>query len=297
MITIEQLEEQAEKERCAGNRDKFLDIQKQIEIQKEERVLAAHLNYLKSVKKDFPVGFYIPELHTNVKEIKEGCGTQRGWIEIYLSGYEKSYKPHELRKKIREAQEAKESKEVFGKLKFNDKKLSLCIGKKNLDTLDMLIRVMGLDLPTEEEVDEWNMDLYCEVMSEAKRQAITDGYTDDEAENKAEEAEAEVMKEQYDNYNKSVRNTLNYLLNFHGLNFVENKTHMYLIAEKSWKDVAEKVRETINGMGPFYYESVKEFKDVGPYKSYCDAVSSHLHWLKHYPEVYGCTGYRKIFER
>lgn len=78
MVTIEQLEEQAEKERCSGNRDKFLDIQKQIQMQKEERVIANHLNYLASVKKDFPVGTYIKELNASVKEIKDGCGTQSG---------------------------------------------------------------------------------------------------------------------------------------------------------------------------------------------------------------------------
>lgn len=296
MVTIQELETQAEKERCAGHRQKFLDIQKQIEIQKEERVLASHLNYLKSVKKDFPVGFYIPELHASVKEIKEGCGTQRGWIEIYLSGFEKSYSPLELRKKIREAQEEKEARAYFDKLKFSNTKPSLCIGKENLDTLDMLIRMMSLDLPTTQEVEEDMLNYSGETYGYALKRAIEEGFTDEEAEEKAQEAEQEERDDEFKKYMQSILNTIRYLLNFHDIE-LETRNKRYYLTSKSWKETAEKVKETINGMGPFYYESVKAFKDVGPYKNYCEAVMSHLHWLKDYPTVYGDTSYRRIYER
>ncbi len=147
-MQIQELQELAEKERCAGHRQKFLEIQKKIEIKEQEEVLAKHKLQLANAMKDFPVGFSIPELHTSVKEIKDGCGTKTGWVDIYLHNHEKPYKHWELRKKIREAKETKEASDYFDKLKFSDAKKSLYIGKENLDTLDMLIRVMGLDLPT-----------------------------------------------------------------------------------------------------------------------------------------------------
>lgn len=293
MVTIEELEVLKEKERVAGNKERFKDIENQIDIQKQDRVMASHLNYLESVTKDFPVGFYIKELHTSIKEIKEGCGTQRGWINIYLSGSDKNFTPQELRKKVRLAQETQEANAEFNKLKFSDRTKSLCIGKD----LDMLIRVMGLNLPTAEEIDDCNRDYTWEVMAEAKKQAIEDGYTDDEAEEKGLEAESEAMKENFNQHMKAVRNTLNYLLNFHGVNFEEKKGKYYLTAEKSWKEIADQVMETINGVGPFYYNSVKSFKEVGPYKTYCEAAMTHIHWMKDYPTVYGNTNYRRIYER
>lgn len=297
MVTIDELKELAEKERCAGNRQKFLDIQKQIDIQKEERVLASHLAYLESTKKDFPVGFYIPELHAKVIEIKDGCGTQRGWIYIYLSGYgDKHFTPSELRKKISKAQEGREANDYFDKLKFSDTKQSLYIGKENLDTLDMLIRVMSLDIPTTQEVEESLLDYPSEVYDYTFKQAKEDGYTDEEAEEKAREAESEERDDEFKKYMQDIIRTINYLLNFHGIELEVIKKRYY-ITSKSWKETANKVASTITGYGMFEYNSGKELKEGLPCRTYCEAAIQHLHWLKYYPEVYGETSYRRIYER
>ena len=295
--TISQLEELAEKERCAGNRQKFLIIQKQIEIKEQEEVLARHKLQLETAKKDFPVDFYIPELHARVKEIKDGCGTQQGWVEVYLSGFDKALSPNDIRRKIQDSKNEKAAREYFDKLKFSDRAKTLRIGDAYQDTIDMLIEVMSLDLPSGEEFDERLMDYPSETYGYVMKQAKEEGYTDEQAEEKAMEAENKERQEEFCKYQNSIMNTLNYLLNFHDIELEKIGKHYYLIAQKSWKETAEKVRNTINGMGPFWYDSVKEFKEVGPYGSYCEAAIQHLHWLKHYPEVYGETGYRRVYER
>lgn len=295
--TTLQLEELAEKERCAGNRQRFLEIKKQIEIKEQEEVLAQHKLHLETVSKEFFAGLYIPELHARVKEIKDGCGTKQGWVDIYLSGIERPLKYWELKKKIREAQEKISVRDYFAKLKFSDKAKALCIGDNDSDTLEALIKVMEIDLPTVEEVDEYNLDYCCEVMSAAKEQAIKDGYTDEEAEEKALEAEGEEMNRIYKEYSSAVLKTLNYLFEFHELELTQLNKHYWLVAKKSWKEAADKVAITITGYGMFEYNSGKELRDIGPYKNYCEAIIKHLHWLRYYPDIYGVTGYRRIYER
>jgi len=298
MPSIMKLEEIAEKERCAGHRQKFLTLQKEIEVKKQEEVLAKHKAYLEQVKKEFKIGSYIPELQGTVKEIKDGCGTQRGWIEVYLSGREKALSPSDIHKKIAETKALKESNERFNKIKLSDSKKAIRIGENYPETLDDLVRVMCLDLPDSETIFDWNLDSFSETYSYALKQAKEEGYTDEESEEKAQEAEAEARDEDFDKYQESIIRTLNYLLNLHGLRLEEKKGYYYIsLAVKSWHEVADKVASTISGYGTFEYESGKQLKEIGPYKSYCEAVCKHIHWLKYYPEVYGNTNYRRVYER
>lgn len=160
----------------------------------------------------------------------------------------------------------------------------------------MLIRAMCLDLQTTQEAEYSIMDYSGDTYSYVLKEAKEEGYTDEEAEEKAMLAEDQERSEEFEKYKDSLLNTTRYLLNFHDIE-LEVKTKRYYLTSKSWKETAEKVKETINGMGPFYYESVKEFKEVGPYKNYCEAAIQHLHWVKYYPEVYGCTSYRRVYER
>lgn len=296
--TIQQLKEHAETERCAGHRDKFLELQKQIEIEEQKKVLDAHTKQYESIAKEFSVGTYIPELRATIKEIKHGCGTVRGWINIYLSSKEKPYEYWELKKAIREARDAQEASAYFSSLKFSDKKNSLCIGDSAIDTLEKLIKVMDLDLPTQEELDDWNINYYCEIMDDVRKHAIGDGYTDDEAEEMALKAEEDEMDRVYNQHKNAIEHTLNYLLNFHHLEVVEigEKYYLNLLPGFSWKQACSQTAITISGYGMFQYNSADELKDGGPYKTYCEAVIEHIHWMKHYPEVYGVSGYRRMYE-
>lgn len=58
-----------------------------------------------------------------------------------------------------------------------------------------------------------------------------------------------------------------------------------------WKYSAKSVMETVNGVGLFYFNSLQEFLDSGPYTERA-AVLTHLHWLKRYYDVYGCGSVR-----
>jgi len=297
-VSIQYLEDEAESNRVNGNRDAYLKIKERIRDIEVQAVQDRHEVYFKEVEKEFPVGKEIPELHTSVKELKHGCGTQRGWIEIYLYNHERSFKPHELRKKIQDARNYKSACEQFGKLKFSDRKKSFYLGEKNFDTLDMLINVMDLDLPDIEDFEEYNWEYLAELREDARKQAIEDGFTDQEAEQKADEAETDEMRDNSEKYLSAILRTLNYLLNTHHLEIEALHKGYYLtITGLSWKQTAQQVAETISGHGMFEYENAKALKDVGPYKTYCEAALTHLHWFKHYSEVYGNVGYREIYSR
>jgi len=277
--------------------DRFKSFsRKQIEDRNQESILAKHKQSLENIKKDFPVGFYIPELRASVTEIKDGCGTKEGWVDIYLSNKERPIKYWELRKKIREAKEQSEANEYFNKLKFSDTRQSLYIGPKDYETLERLIKVMELDLPTVEGIDDGNIDWLGEIMTSARKQAIEDGYTDDESEEKAAEAESEEMSLIYENHLSNILRTLNYLLNFHDIELEALKKGYYLTS-KSWKEAAGKVANTITGYGTFEFNSAQELRDGLPCRTYCEAAIQHLHWLRHYPEVYGVSSYRRIYEK
>ncbi len=297
MQAIQELRELAEKERCAGNRQKFLKLQEQIEEKEQEAVQERHKQYLENVKKDFPVGRFIPEIHATIKDIKDGCGTQAGWVEIYLLGIEKSLSPGELRGKIQDAKNKKSAPDYFDTLKLSDKSKSLCIGNAYSETIDMLINVMSLDLPMGEEAKESFMDYPSESYNYVLKQAKEDGYTDEQAEEKAMEAEDKERSEEFEKYQQSIVRTLNYLLNFHDIELEEKGKKYYLVTQKSWKEVADKVATTITGHGMFEYNSGKELKEGLSCKTYCEAAIQHLHWLKHYTEVYGERSYRSVYER
>lgn len=64
----------------------------------------------------------------------------------------------------------------------------------------------------------------------------------------------------------------------------------------SWSDAANEIRKTVNGVGYFYFSSLDEFLDSGPYTPR-SLVLTHLHWLKRHPEVYEGITMRRIFDK
>lgn len=69
-----------------------------------------------------------------------------------------------------------------------------------------------------------------------------------------------------------------------------------LAPKVAWKYSAKCVMETINGVGMFHFQNVREFVDSGPYTERA-AVLTHLHWLKRYPDVYGTGSINRMMER
>ena len=64
----------------------------------------------------------------------------------------------------------------------------------------------------------------------------------------------------------------------------------------TWTTAARAIMETINGVGYFTYNNVRDFLDSGPYTPK-GAVLSHLGWVREYPRVYGTPSAERIYER
>lgn len=122
---------------------------------------------------------------------------------------------------------------------------------------------------------------------------------DEEATYKAED---EIRDDTYDQWHAAVEYVANQIFEQHGLKLVEKKRkgqrypyEYKIVPEKSWEDAAGAIIDTINGVGMFYFSSVKEFLESGPYTAR-QAVLSHLHWMKERASVYGTTSAERMFE-
>lgn len=162
-------------------------------------------------------------------------------------------------------------------------------------TLSKLLTL--LDIPTFDELYEdalrstWT---YTEAFQDAKN----NGCSNEEAWVAAEEAEAQESKEYYDKWKSAAEYAANYYTELHGMNLTyhsENDT-VDIVENRCWRAVADKIKETINGVGIFYYSSVEEFKDSIPAQSYEETAVSHLHWIKRYGDVFGEASPKQMFE-
>lgn len=71
----------------------------------------------------------------------------------------------------------------------------------------------------------------------------------------------------------------------------------YDVTSDDWDKAAISVIMTINGVGNFHFNSLKEALDSGPYASSKEFVLKHLHWLKDYYEVYEGSKIKNVFQR
>jgi hypothetical protein len=169
---------------------------------------------------------------------------------------------------------------------------------KDVVTIDEL--ASDFDLPSWEDIDELNIDYTLEAGSYAHREAIEEGATEEEAEEAALKAQDEASAEIYRNWHDGVERAAEELFGEHGLELVgRGKKEPYyeykVIPKESWRDAADRIRETVNGVGYFHFNDLQEFLDSGPYTPR-QAVLSHLHLTKDYPAVYGTPSARSIFE-
>lgn len=284
--------EQAEEARSEGNRARFLELTKQAEKEQYDALQKRHAAEVEKIKKEFPIGEIVPVINNRVTDIKDGCGTQRGWIEIYFG--DKRFKPQELRKRIRERKEAQRVTAKYSALKFSDRaKKGVCIGQYNealddLKTSMTLERIYGLQ-EAEEEMTFNDSGAYKYAYDEA----IGEGYTDEEAEEKGQATADEERDEEYRKYKGRFVSCLEYVLQYADLLLEEDKKqNWYLRPATSWEHSAAKMAEVISGHGMFEFKSALELKEGLPAKTYAEAVIVHLHWLKHGPEIYGNRSYQ-----
>lgn len=155
-----------------------------------------------------------------------------------------------------------------------------------------------LKLPAFDSIDGLNFDYYVEQGAWAYRYAIDKGASEDAAEAARDEAESEAHEEVFDKWEDGVMNAAETLFDAHGLKLVQVKsTGKYrVLPVKSWREAADAIRETINGVGYFHFANVTEFARSIP-TSVRGVAISHLHWIADYPEVYGTDSARRIFDR
>ena len=160
-------------------------------------------------------------------------------------------------------------------------------------TIDQLAKLLGL--PDWDSVDEKNQHHYWEMSRDAEGED-----TQIKAEQEAQEA---VYRQWYD----AVESAAEKLFGEHDLEFLAMKhtrkvnqnyrPHVLkIIPSKSWDDAADKLRETINGVGDFHFESLREFLKAEA-STAKQAVLSHLGYIKRYPAVYGGLGANQMYEQ
>ena len=147
-------------------------------------------------------------------------------------------------------------------------------------------------LPDWDRVDEMNQTHYWEASR---------GAEDEEAQLDAErEAQDDVYKQWYD----AVESAASKLFEEHGLELKptgkqgtkDRRYEFKITPANSWNDAADKIRETINGVGDFHFNNLREFLDRQDGTARQVALS-HLGYIKRYPAVYGGLGAHQMYDQ
>ena len=171
---------------------------------------------------------------------------------------------------------------------------------KGTDTFNMdeLAAFIGVD--TAEDLYEHNVDYIGEAGFAARKEALEEGATEEDAEEAEMKGQQAAQDEIYHSYRRALESTVETLLEKHNLQLQSyGKYAQYKILPadgKTWTDAAAEIMSTIHGVGSFEFASLKEFKDSGPYASYKEAVLKHLGWIKRWPDVYGGTSIQRMFD-
>lgn len=158
-----------------------------------------------------------------------------------------------------------------------------CIRWYQQATLDVSQLAKLLDLPSWEDIDELNMDYYWECVDR------------DASEEEAMEQEFAARDEVERQWRNAVMHAAEQLLGEHGLELQGGTWEYQLVPTVSWRDAANQIRQTINGVGYFHFGTLAEFLESGPYTAR-EAVLSHLGYVSRYPEVYGTSSARSLYE-
>ena len=159
--------------------------------------------------------------------------------------------------------------------------------KINIDQLAKLF-----DLPDWDRIDERNQQHYWEMAR---------GAGDDE--DAQQEAEQEAQSEVYGQWYDAVESAASKLFEEHGLELdptgkqgtKKRRYDFKIVPSKSWNDAADKLRETINGVGDLHFDNLSEFLKAEA-STARQAVLSHLGYIKRYPAVYGGLGANQLYE-
>ena len=154
-----------------------------------------------------------------------------------------------------------------------------------------------LRLPDFEEVEELNWDFVGEYRDSARRAARQDGLSGRALEEAEQEGEQAATDELYGKWRSAVESVAESLLDEHGLLLDEKARGQYrLKPDTSWRDAVDKIVNTINGVGYFYFDSTQEFLDSGLYTPKV-AVIEHLHHITSYLGRVQTASARQLYER
>jgi hypothetical protein len=167
-------------------------------------------------------------------------------------------------------------------------------------TIDDLCKLLGVDTPQKVLEDMMSFNHYDHVFSleleEAKRRGLTDEAAEEFAQNASDEYESNEVDQYLIRYEKVICDVSKELFGHHRLLLILDlktpgrwKITPSLLNRHNrpdWHAAAKEIISTINGVGYFGFNSVKELIDSGPYGSVRGAVLNHLGWISSYPEVY-----------
>lgn len=167
--------------------------------------------------------------------------------------------------------------------------------KREPDTFDLGQLAKLFELPDVDDLIESNWENFAEHSHHAYEAAISEGYTEDEAQAAGEKAEREAMDDFVYVWRRAVLGAIEPVLEEHGLAFMEKRGFYRVFPVKSWGHAAAEVMNTINGVGSFEFRNLREFLSSGPYTAR-QAVLTHLHWLKRRADVYGTMSAERRYE-
>jgi hypothetical protein len=169
-------------------------------------------------------------------------------------------------------------------------------GEKLTDKRSIEQLAKMFDLPDWDRIDEMNQQFYWETAH---------GAGDEDAQMEAErEARDEVYAQWYDGVQQAAAE----LFGHHELELepikgrgADRRPYMFRIVpavagKYGWQRAANAIRETVNGVGSFHYNNLREFLDSGPYTAR-QAALSHLHWIPRYSDVYGTASAQRLYKQ
>lgn len=129
---------------------------------------------------------------------------------------------------------------------------------------------------------------------------ISEDKIESEREKYVEDCEIRLGERMRNHYLNALEKAAEYLFENHGMEISRKKaktgaSYFGVKPKESWKDVCEKLVETINGVGYFHFSNAAELADSIP-DTYKGTAISHFHWMNDYSRVYGCQSANSIYE-
>jgi hypothetical protein len=129
---------------------------------------------------------------------------------------------------------------------------------------------------------------------------VSDDDVDAESEKYREDYEIQLGEKMRKHYLNALEKAAEYLFANHGMEISRKKaktgaSYFIVKPKESWKDVCEKLVETINGVGYFYFDNAAALADSIP-DTYKGTAISHFHWMNDYSRVYGCQSANSSYE-